>query len=195
MKLYGKNLLSLVVTAAFFAMSALPAKAQSYSLTLTTTNSVGAPLSSFNLLFDAASASLQLSNSATRIYLLSGSGQLSDDGIDYSFDGLRLRYGLLGRGFIFFITNSVSTNWLNLTLFYPTNVFTTFSMAEAMGILQDGSLGRMTQRLTLNGGAAEEIAFFNLAEVPEPDAILLAGAGGVTAALWHRFGNHRRRSV
>ena len=181
------------IAAALCVALVVSAHAQIYNLTLTTTNPAGAPLSSFNLLLDTASASLQISNSATRIYLLSGTGQLSVNGTEYDFNGMRLRYGRFRNGFMFFVTNSVTSDWLNLGFFYPSNPFTTFSLPEAMGILQDSTFTPSTRQLILNGSSMEGISSFNFTEVPEPAVWLLTGAGSLVGLCLNRGARSQRQ--
>jgi hypothetical protein len=179
------HLMMLSITTLLSLLLTFSGRAQGvYTLTLTTTNNEGTPLSYLSLLFDTSLATMTFSNTSHIIFDLPANGSFVDAGTNYSFDGFRMRIGFPPNRVAFWLTNSTSADYLMVNFIYAFNPFPDHSVASGMWVLQNTNLTPSAMTLTLNGSNLEGISSFNLAGTPEPSSVMLAVAGVASALLW-----------
>ena len=182
-----------LVAAALWLVTAPPGRAQgSFSLMLTTTNNLGAPLSDLSVQFDTSRAVLVFSNAMQENYALPATGLLMDQGTNYSFNGLVLTEFWINSRIGIVLTNSAALDTASINYLFEQTFSGTPSVSQIIGILQNPQAPPWSTSFILDGGSVERFSSYTLTPVPEPPAGLLAGLAVILGLGWQKIRRHHR---
>ena len=188
-----KHTLIILAVTGLLSLASSNAHAQSIvELLVNTTNYLGEPLSTLDLTFDPANATLADSNIHRSIYDVSGNGTLVVSATNYYyFDNIHIFVGSPGNGVKFTLTDSATTDSLFVNLgSYPANTFPDTSIGLAISVLGNDSLTPGLENFSYlvagQNNESQNISFFSVRPVPEPSTLALTGLGGVGWLLCRR---------